>query len=74
MLKSYEQYVDKYISLAKKAAKGDMSALSEYPGLMQKAEELSTKIDGAKGEMSASQLSRYMKINNKMLKAAQEMQ
>jgi len=74
MLKSYEQYVDKYISLAKKAAKGDMSAMSEYPGLMQKAEELSKKIDGAKGEMSASQLSRYMKINNKMLKAAQEMQ
>ena len=74
MLNSYEQYVDKYISLMKKAAKGDMSALAEYPEFMQKAEEISKKIDGAKGNMSASQLSRYMKINNKMLKAAQEMQ
>lgn len=74
LLKSYEQYVDKYISYMKKAAKGDMSALSEYPTLMEKAQELSSKMEDAQGEMSASQWARYMKITNKMAQAAQQMQ
>ena len=73
MLDSYEEYVDKYIVLAKKAAKGDMSAMAEYAGLMQKAQELSDKMNGAQGDMSASQWARYMKITTKMTKAAQEM-
>ena len=73
MLDSYEEYVDKYIVLAKKAAKGDMSAMAEYAGLMQKAQELSDKINGAQGDMSASQWARYLKITTKMTKAAQEM-
>ena len=42
-------------------------------GLMQKAQELSDKMNGAQGEMSASQWARYMKITTKMTKAAQEM-
>lgn len=74
LLDSYEQYVDKYISCMKKAAKGDMSALSEYPDLMEKAQEFSDKMSGAQGDMSASQWARYMKITNKMATAAQQMQ
>lgn len=73
MLNSYEQYVNKYIALVKKASNGDMSAMAEYAGLMQKAQELSDKMNGAQGEMSASQWARYMKITTKMTKAAQEM-
>lgn len=73
MLDSYEEYVDKYIVLAKKAAKGDMTAMAEYAGLMQKAQELSDKMDGAQGDMSASQWARYLKITTKMTTAAQEM-
>lgn len=73
LLNSYEQYVDKYISYMKKAAKGDMSALAEYPALMEKAQEFSEKMENAQGDMSASQWARYMKITNKMTKAAQEM-
>ena len=73
LLNSYEQYVDKYISYMKKAAKGDMSALSEYPALMEKAQEFSEKMKNAQGDMSASQWARYMKITNKMTTAAQEM-
>ena len=73
-LDSYEQYVDKYISYVKKAAKGDMDALAEYPSLMQKAQEFSEKMEGAQSQMSASQWARYMKITNKMVKAAQEQQ
>ena len=74
LLTSYERYVDKYISYVKKAAKGDMTALAEYPSLMEKAQEFSDKLQRAQGEMSASQWARYNKISMKMMKAAQEMQ
>jgi hypothetical protein len=71
LLDTYESYVDKYISYMKKAANGDMSALSEYPALMEKAQELSEKIDNAKDDMSSSQLKRYMEITMKMTNAVQ---
>lgn len=74
LLDSYEQYVDKYISLMKKAANGDMSALTEYPALLEKAQEVSERMEDAKDEMSSSQMARYMKITNKMANAAQNMQ
>ena len=73
LLNSYEQYVDKYISYMKKAANGDMSALSEYPALMEKAQEFSDKMSDAQGDMSTAQWARYMKITNKMATAAQQM-
>jgi hypothetical protein len=73
LLQSYEQYVDKYISYLKKASKGDMTALSEYPALMQKAQEFSDKMKNAQSNMSASQWAKYNKITMKMLEAAQEM-
>ena len=74
LLDSYEKYVDKYVSYIKKAAKGDMTALAEYPSLMEKAQEFSDKLQNAKGDMSASQWTRYNNISMKMMKAAQEMQ
>lgn len=73
MLDSYEEYVDNYISLLKKAANGDKSAMAEYPALMKKAQEFGNEMKNAQGSMSASQLARYTKISTKMLKAAQEM-
>ncbi|MCR5159031.1 MAG: hypothetical protein K6D37_07920 [Prevotella sp.] len=74
LLALYEEYVDKYISYVKKAAKGDLTALAEYPSLMEKAQEFSDKFQRAQGDMSASQWARYNKISMKMMKAAQEMQ
>lgn len=74
LLDSYEEYVDEYISYVKKAARGDMNALTEYPSLMKKAEEFSDKMKDAQGAMSASQWARYNKITMKMANAAQEMQ
>lgn len=65
-LDSYEQYVDKYISLAKKTLEGDVSVLTEYNSLMEKAQELSSEMEKSHGEMSASQWSRYMSILGKM--------
>lgn len=73
LLESYEEYVDKYISYLKKASKGDMTALSEYPALMQKAQNFSDKMKNAESSMSASQWARYNKITMKMLEAAKEM-
>lgn len=72
LLDSYDSYVTQYISYMKKAARGDMSALSEYPALMEKAQEFSSKMEDAQGDMSASQWSRYIEITNKMTKAAQD--
>ena len=73
VLDSYESYVDQYISFAKKAAKGDMSALAEYPSLMSKAQELSDKLNNAKSDLSASQAARYARISAKMVEAAASM-
>ena len=41
LIDSYEQYVNKVIPYIDKATKGDLSALAEYPALMQKTVELS---------------------------------
>lgn len=74
LLNSYEQLVDRYIYYAKKAANGDMDALTEYSSFMQKAQELSSKMLDAKDKMSASQISRYMNITAKLNKLASELQ
>lgn len=73
LLSSYEEYVDEYISFAKKAKNGDMAAMAEYPKLLQKAQDLSSKLESAKGQMSSAQTARYMKILNKMNQAAVSM-
>ena len=73
VLTSYEEYVDKYITFAKKAVKGDVKALAKYPALMQKAEELSNKLEKAEDEMSSAQVARYTKISMKLAKAAEEL-
>lgn len=72
LLTSFEEYVDEYISFAKKAAKGDVRAIAKCPSLLKKAEALEEDLDKAEGELSASQLARYNKISSKMLKAVEE--
>lgn len=74
ILDSYEQYVDKYILYVKKIAEGDMTAMEEYPILLEKAQEFSEKISSSKSDMTTSQWTRYMKITNKMLGTAKEME
>ena len=71
VLDSYEEYVDKYVSYMKKAQNGDMSALAEYPALMEKAQELNKKIENSKGEMTTAQITRYTQITSKMATAMQ---
>lgn len=71
MLDSYEEFINQYVDYVKKAANGDMSALAEYPALMEKAHEVGNQLESAKGEMSSAQLARYAKITAKMAKVAQ---
>lgn len=70
LLDSYEEYVDEYIAFFKKAQKGDVSALTEYPELLEKAQDYSDQLSKAKGSMTSSQVSRFNKITSKMAKAA----
>ena len=71
-LKSYEEYVDKYISYMKRASNGDMTALAEYPAMMTKANELAKKLSKVQGSMSNSQVQRYLRIQQKLQDAAKK--
>ncbi len=73
MLNEYEKFVDNYISLVKKVAKGDMSAMTKMNDYMESAESLSRKIDNCSGSMNSSQMQRYLKITGKMTEAAADM-
>jgi hypothetical protein len=73
VLSSYENYVDQYIAFMKRATNGDATALSEYPAIMSKAEDLQQKLANAQGEMSPAQWARFERIQLKFSRAAMEM-
>lgn len=72
VLDNYEDYVDEYIKFVKKAADGDMSAMSQYPALLEKANKLDSRLTKSKGDMTAKQVDRMINIQLKMTKAAME--
>lgn len=69
ILNEYEKYVDQYIKTYKKAMSGDMTAMTEYVKLAEKAQKLAAKLENAEDEMTTAQLKRYAKITEKMSKA-----
>lgn len=71
MLNDYEDYVDEYIKFYKKAMKGDNSAMSQYPSMMEKANSLQSSMQEAQNnnELNSTQISRMIKIQSKMAKA-----
>lgn len=69
MLDSYDDYTDKYVKFYKKAMNGDAAALSEYPALMQKAQDFADKLEAAEGDLNGDQLARMMEIQQKMMSA-----
>lgn len=75
MLDDYEAYVDKYLEFLKKANKGDISAMQEYPALLEKATELQNSMQKAQddNQLSPEQIRRMGEIQVKMLNAASEM-
>ncbi|MEG2573943.1 MAG: hypothetical protein RSA44_04690, partial [Bacteroides sp.] len=70
VLNEYEEYVDSYVKLLKQAKNGDVSAITESANLMKSAESLGSKLENAKDNMSAAQVKKYMKLQEKMLSAA----
>lgn len=70
VLDQYEDYVDKYIATTKKAMNGDLSAATEYVELLEEAEDLADELDCASDEMNSAQVSRYLRITQKLSNAA----
>ena len=73
VLESYDSYIDQYIKLMKKAANGDVSAITEYSAMMGKATDLSNKMSKAGNDLSASQMAKFMKLQTKLASAAAKM-
>jgi hypothetical protein len=73
VLKSYENYIDQYIKLLKKANSGDLNALTEYAEMMEKATDLAEKMENAGDELSTSQMTKFVKLQTKLANAAANM-
>lgn len=72
ILDDYEDYMDKYIKLIKKANEGDASAITEYASIYQKAVSLSEKLANANDDLTTTQYTKFIEIQTKMLQAANE--
>lgn len=72
-LDEFEKYADNYLKLLKKAKSGDMNAVAEYATVLENAESLETKLNGAKGELTPAQAKRFNKIAQKIMNAATSM-
>lgn len=74
ILDEYESLVNKYISLAKKAAKGNPTAVLECASILAKTEKLSDRLDKAEedDDLSISQAKRFLKLTNKLTEAVFE--
>lgn len=70
LLNDYEQYIDSYISCLKKASNGDMTAMTEYMTLLEKAQSMTEKIEKISNNLTPAQSQRYLKLNQKLLNAA----
>ena len=74
MLYDYEDFVGEYIDFYKEALEGDLGALSHYPSLLKKAENLDEKMERARNNdyLTSKQVSRYIEIQMKMMNAVME--
>lgn len=68
-LDAYEDYIDSYIELYEKAQNGDTDALAKYPEMIEKANKLNIELSSANDDMTAQQMARFMKLQNKLAAA-----
>lgn len=73
-LDTYSDYVDQYVVLMKKASKGDLDAMSEYPSMMQKANKFNAQLKDAGNDLTPKQLKRMTAIQLKMTNALYDIQ
>ena len=69
-LDKYERLMNTYVSLAKKAKAGDMSAVTEYASYAEQLNELYSDLENVSGNMTPAQTSRLARIYAKMASAA----
>lgn len=73
VLDSYESFSKEYIPFCEKVADGSVTITSpEYARMMRQSSDFSSKLAGARGDMTPSQWARYMKISGKIAQAAQK--
>lgn len=70
VLDDYESMMNSYISAVKKSSQGDMSAMTEMANYLEKADSFASKLENAQDDMSSTQWARFLKIQEKMVKAA----
>ena len=65
-LDEYEKYVDKLIIYARKIQQGDTNILTEYADLLESTTNIYTKLDNARNSMNQKQITRLLKIYQKL--------
>lgn len=71
-LGEYEKFVDQYVSFMKKAAAGDMAAMTKAQKIMAQATKSGKALTAMKGGMTVPCMKQYSHINQKMMNAAME--
>lgn len=74
LITDYESYMKQYISLMQKAADGDQSAMTEYPAMMQKANEVAQDIQSAGTDITPEQLAKFSKLQTDLMAEAMKVQ
>lgn len=72
-LAEYEEFIDDYIKLLKKAKNNDMGAISESASILEKAQSLAEKLSNAQSSLTPAQTTRFMKLQQKIASAAANM-
>lgn len=67
----YGKYMVDYMKFIKKGKAGDVTAMLDAAQLMAKAEPVHKRLDEAKGEFTAKQLAKFMRIQAKMMEEMQ---
>ncbi|GHV16522.1 hypothetical protein FACS189493_2530 [Spirochaetia bacterium] len=70
LLNDYEKFVNDYIDLMKKAAEGDLTALTKTVSLLEQATSLSDQLQAAGSDLSTAQTSKLLEIQKKLADAA----
>lgn len=65
-LDEYEKYVDKLIICARKMQQGDTNILTEYADLLESTTNIYTKLDNARNSMNQKQITRLLRIYQKL--------
>lgn len=67
LLDEYEEYVNDAVRLYNKAMKGDVSAITEFASLAEKAQSLTTDLSNSINSFTMSQANRFSKISEKLV-------